>query len=72
MACGAENLSEGLSGKDLILATIIAYEIEMRLCQVAQPGVRKYDKALIPIMDNVTVVANQEFEAVFPSSSRVA
>src|SRR5205085_4701574 len=26
--------SEGLSGKDLILATIIAYEIEMRLCEV--------------------------------------
>src|SRR5205823_13334761 len=24
--------SEGLSGRDLILATIIAYEIEMRLC----------------------------------------
>src|SRR4029453_4012624 len=26
--------SEGLSGKDLILATIIAYEIEMRLCEI--------------------------------------
>src|SRR5437870_8220324 len=34
--------SEGLSGKDLILATIIAYEIEMRLCEIGQPGVREY------------------------------
>ena len=34
--------SEGLSGKDLILATIIAYEIEMRLCEVGRPGVREY------------------------------
>src|SRR5438046_3368290 len=34
--------SEGLSGKDLILATIIAYEIEMRLCKVGRPGVREY------------------------------
>src|SRR5262249_47666318 len=25
---------EGLGGKDLILATIIAYEIEMRLCEI--------------------------------------
>jgi 2-methylcitrate dehydratase len=33
--------SEGLSGKDLILATIIAYEIEMRLCEVGRPGVRE-------------------------------
>src|SRR5438046_7815331 len=34
--------SEGLSGKDLILSTIIAYEIEMRLCEVGRPGVREY------------------------------
>src|SRR3984893_9017253 len=34
--------SEGLSGRDLILATIIAYEIEMRFCEVGRPGVREY------------------------------
>src|ERR1700719_1637086 len=34
--------SEGLRGKDLILATIIAYEIEMRLCEIGRPGVREY------------------------------
>ena len=34
--------SEGLGGKDLILATIIAYEIEMRLCEIGRPGVREY------------------------------
>src|ERR1700756_5359433 len=34
--------SESLSGKDLILATIIAYEIEMRLCEIGRPGVREY------------------------------
>src|SRR6266516_3801933 len=34
--------SEGLSGQDLILATIIAYEIEMSLCEVGRPGVREY------------------------------
>ena len=34
--------SEGLSGRDLILATIIAYEIEMRLCEIGRPGVREY------------------------------
>src|SRR4029077_11080061 len=33
--------SEGLSGKDLLLATIIAYEIEMRLCEIGRPGVRE-------------------------------
>lgn len=32
----------GLSGKDLILATIIAYEIEMRLCEFGVPGIREY------------------------------
>src|SRR5438477_10099305 len=34
--------SESLTGKDLILATIIAYEIEMRLCEIGRPGVREY------------------------------
>ncbi len=34
--------SERLSGKDLILATIIAYEIEMRLCEIGRPGIREY------------------------------
>ena len=34
--------SEGLSGKDLILATIIAYEVEMRLCEFGVPGIREY------------------------------
>jgi 2-methylcitrate dehydratase len=34
--------SEGFSGKDLILATVIAYEIEMRLCEIGRPGVREY------------------------------
>ncbi len=34
--------SEGLSGKDLILATIVAYEIEMRFCEIGRPGVREY------------------------------
>jgi 2-methylcitrate dehydratase len=31
-----------LSGKDLLLATIIAYEVEMRLCEFGVPGVREY------------------------------
>lgn len=31
-----------LSGKDLILATIIAYEVEQRLCEFGNPGVREY------------------------------
>lgn len=34
--------SLGLSGKDLILATVIAYEVEQRLCEFGQPGVREY------------------------------
>src|SRR6267143_2813353 len=34
--------SEGLSGKDLMIATVIAYEIEMRLCEIGRPGVREY------------------------------
>jgi 2-methylcitrate dehydratase len=34
--------NEGLSGNGLILATIIAYEIEMRLCEIGRPGVREY------------------------------
>lgn len=32
----------GLGGKDLILATVIAYEIEMRLVEIGRPGVREY------------------------------
>ncbi|MSR18631.1 MAG: MmgE/PrpD family protein [Phycisphaerales bacterium] len=32
----------GLSGKDLLLGTAIAYEIEMRLCEFGLPGVREY------------------------------
>ncbi len=32
----------GLSGKDLILGTVIAYEIEMRLCEMGLPGIREY------------------------------
>lgn len=34
--------SLGKSGKDLILATVIAYEIEQRLCEFGLPGVREY------------------------------
>ena len=34
--------SERLTGKDLILGTIIAYEIEMRLCEIGRPGIREY------------------------------
>ncbi len=33
---------KNLSGKDLILGTIIAYEIEMRLAEFGDPGVREY------------------------------
>ena len=33
---------KGLSGKDLILGTIIAYEIEMRLAEFGRPGIREY------------------------------
>ena len=32
----------GLSGRDLILATIVAYEIEQRLVEIGRPGVREY------------------------------
>ncbi len=32
----------GLGGRELILATVIAYEIEMRLCEFGLPGVREY------------------------------
>src|SRR5437667_89359 len=54
--------SEGLSGKDLILATIIAYEIEMRLCEIGRPGVREYGwhhatfdgEALVANLPNLT------------------
>lgn len=33
---------KGLSGKDLIVATVIAYEMEMRLVEIGRPGVREY------------------------------
>jgi 2-methylcitrate dehydratase len=33
---------KGLSGQDLILATVIAYEVEMRLCEFGVPGIREY------------------------------
>jgi 2-methylcitrate dehydratase len=44
LICGPLALCEhlGLSGKDLILGTVIAYEIEMRLCEFGRPGVREY------------------------------
>jgi 2-methylcitrate dehydratase len=44
LICGPLALVEagGLSGKDLILATIIAYEVEMRLAEAGRPGVREY------------------------------
>jgi 2-methylcitrate dehydratase len=32
----------GLSGKDLIVGTVIAYEVEMRLCEFGVPGIREY------------------------------
>lgn len=32
----------GKSGKDVLLATCIAYEIEMRLCEMGLPGIREY------------------------------
>lgn len=38
---GAKGPSGG-AGRDLILGTIIAYEIEMRLCEFALPGIREY------------------------------
>jgi len=42
--CGPLALCEmlGKSGQDLILATIIAYEVEQRLCEFGVPGVREY------------------------------
>src|SRR5262245_21341162 len=33
---------ERLGGKALILGTVIAYEIEMRLCEFGEPGIREY------------------------------
>ena len=33
---------KGLGGKDLILATVIAYEVEQRLAEFGLPGVREY------------------------------
>ncbi|MBU1702556.1 MAG: MmgE/PrpD family protein [Candidatus Eisenbacteria bacterium] len=32
---------KGLSGRDLILGIVLAYEIEMRLCEFALPGIRE-------------------------------
>jgi 2-methylcitrate dehydratase len=32
----------GLGGRDLIVATVIAYEVEMRLVEIGRPGVREY------------------------------
>ncbi|MFB3907537.1 MAG: MmgE/PrpD family protein [Candidatus Eisenbacteria bacterium] len=32
---------EGLSGRELILGIVLAYEIEMRLCEFAVPGIRE-------------------------------
>src|SRR5262245_8107919 len=32
----------GLGGKELILATVIAYEVEQRLCEFGVPGIREY------------------------------
>jgi len=42
--CGPLALCESLgkSGKDLLLATIIAYEVEQRLCEFGIPGIREY------------------------------
>ncbi|MDM7913974.1 MAG: MmgE/PrpD family protein, partial [Candidatus Eisenbacteria bacterium] len=31
----------GLSGRDLLLGIVLAYEIEMRLCEFAKPGIRE-------------------------------
>src|SRR5437773_2594540 len=36
--------ADGGSGRDLILATIIAYEVEMRLCEFGIPGIREYGR----------------------------
>jgi 2-methylcitrate dehydratase len=33
---------KGLGGKDLLLGTAIAYEVEMRLCEMGVPGIREY------------------------------
>ncbi len=33
---------KGLTGRDLILGIVVAYEIEMRLAEFAQPGIREY------------------------------
>ncbi len=32
---------EGLSGKDLLIGIVLAYEVEMRLCEFALPGIRE-------------------------------
>jgi 2-methylcitrate dehydratase len=33
--------ANGKSGRDLLLATVIAYELEMRWCHAAEPGIRE-------------------------------
>jgi len=42
--CGPLAIAQmlGGTGRDVILGTIIAYEMEMRLCEAAFPGVREY------------------------------
>lgn len=44
LICGPLALVEasGLGGKELILATVIAYELEMRLVEIGRPGIREY------------------------------
>ena len=32
---------EGKSGKDLLVAVTLAYEFEMRMCEIAEPGIRE-------------------------------
>jgi 2-methylcitrate dehydratase len=32
---------EGRTGKELLVATALAYEFEMRLCEIAEPGIRE-------------------------------
>ncbi len=42
--CGPLAVCEALgkSGKDLLLATVMAYEVEQRLCEFGVPGIREY------------------------------
>src|SRR5437879_7766984 len=59
--------SEGLSGKDLILATIIAYEIEMRLCEIGRPGVREYGWHHATLSAFAAPVAARRWSKIFPT-----